>query len=91
MHIVHTDFTRIFRLFGLIAIAAGLRVSAQQLTALRPTLQLEKPVYTIDESIRFWIGVTSETKIPEALRSSCVMHWIRPDGTRLDRINRVEP
>jgi hypothetical protein len=49
-----------------------------------PTLQLEKPIYVADESVRFWIGVASASNIPEALQSSCVLHWVRPDGSRLD-------
>ena len=58
--------------------------TSQQTRGFSPTIQLEKSVYAADESVRFWVGVTSASKIPEALRSSCVLHWIRPDGTRLD-------
>ena len=49
-----------------------------------PTLQLEKPVYVADEAIRFWVGVNSDGYIPEALRGGCVLHIVRPDGSRID-------
>ncbi len=58
--------------------------SSQQATDFGPTLQLEKPVYVAGESVRFWIGVNSPVRVPEALRSSCVLHWVRPDGAHLD-------
>jgi hypothetical protein len=58
--------------------------SSQQTTRFGPTLQLEKPVYAVDEAIRFWIGVTADSPIPEGLWSSCILHWTRPDGSRTD-------
>lgn len=57
---------------------------SQQTKDFTPTLQLEKSIYAADEAIRFWVGVTAASTIPEALRSTCVLHWVRPDGTRLD-------
>lgn len=57
---------------------------SQQTADLNPTLNLEKTTYAANESIRFWIGVTSTSSIPEALRSSCLLHWTRPDGARHD-------
>jgi hypothetical protein len=57
---------------------------SQQTTGLNPTLELEKPTYAADESIRFWIGLTSASEIPEAEQSSCLLHWTRPDSTRHD-------
>jgi hypothetical protein len=82
-----SDLTHIFRLTSLIAVVTWLSaVSApsQQTADLNPTLELEKSTYAADESIRFWIGVTSASVIPEALRSSCLLHWTRPDGYRRD-------
>jgi hypothetical protein len=57
---------------------------SQQTTDLNPSLQLDKPIYSADESVRFWVGVTSASETPEALRTACFLHWIRPDGLRLD-------
>ncbi|MGA2588982.1 MAG: hypothetical protein ABSH32_03630 [Bryobacteraceae bacterium] len=63
----------------------GLGVApAQQETGFTPVLQLEKPVYLADEAIRFWVGVTSNVDIPEALRSSCILHMVRPDGNKVN-------
>jgi hypothetical protein len=73
-------------LAGLIAagwLSAG-GAPARQTAGFGPTLELEKQVYTIDEAIRFWVGVTQESETPTALHSSCVLHIIRPDGSRLD-------
>ena len=58
--------------------------SAQRTTSFGPILELEKPVYVANEVIRFWIGVTSDVPIPEALQSSYVVHIVRPDGSRTD-------
>jgi hypothetical protein len=49
-----------------------------------PVLEIEKPVYLVDESIRFWVGVNADVPIPEGVRSSCVLHWVRPDATAFD-------
>jgi hypothetical protein len=57
---------------------------SQQTSDVTPTLELEKSTYAADESIRFWIGLTSASVIPEALQSSCILHWTRPDGARYD-------
>jgi hypothetical protein len=57
---------------------------SQQTARLRPSIELEKPVYVAGESIRFWIGVTADADIPEALRQSAVFHTVWPDGTRTD-------
>jgi len=70
-----------------LVVAAYLAVSiasSQQTSEFSPTLRLEKDVYLAGEEVRFWIGVTSQSKIPDALRTSCALHWIRPDGTRVD-------
>jgi hypothetical protein len=72
----------------LIVAGIGLSVavaSAQQTTTFGPTLQLEKPVYVVDEAIRFWIGVTSDVPIPEGLWSSYIVHMVWPDGRRTDQ------
>src|SRR5258708_36001073 len=58
--------------------------SSQRTTSFGPALQLEKSVYVADEAIRFWIGVTSDVPIPEVLHSSCILHMVRPDGSRTD-------
>ena len=58
--------------------------SAQRSTSFGPILELEKSVYVAGEAIRFWIGVTSDVPIPEALQSSYVVHIVRPDGSRVD-------
>jgi hypothetical protein len=82
-----SDLTRIFRLASLIAAVTWLGAviaPSQQTTGLSPTLELEKPRYAADESIRFWIGLTSASEIPEEEQSSCILHWVRPDGSRLD-------
>lgn len=72
--------------FTLIGIWLGGAVAlSQEITAAVPTLQLEKPVYVAGESVRFWVGVNSEVDIPEAFRSSCILHIVRPDGSRIDR------
>jgi hypothetical protein len=63
---------------------AAVIAPSQQTPDLTPTLELEKTTYAADESIRFWIGVTSASEIPEAERSSCLLHWTRPDGARHD-------
>jgi hypothetical protein len=68
-------------------IAAGLLAALACLHAAagpRPILRLEKPVYTVDESIRFWVGVTAEEAIPEALQVPLILHWTRPDRTKTD-------
>jgi hypothetical protein len=87
MRIGLSDSARSFRLASLIAaltwLGAGIAPS-QQTTGFHPTLRLEKSTYTADESVRFWVGVTSASEIPEAMQSSCLLHWVRPDGTRLD-------
>jgi hypothetical protein len=81
---------RMMRLSTLLSLIAagtwlGMVVApSQQATDLNPSLQLEKPIYSADESVRFWVGVTSSSETPEALRTACVLHWIRPDGSRLD-------
>lgn len=49
-----------------------------------PVLEIEKPVYLVDESIRFWVSVNADAPIPEGVRSSCVLHWVRPDATAFD-------
>jgi hypothetical protein len=59
-------------------------VGLSQQTGFGPILQLEKPVYLAGESIRFWIGVTTQTDIPEALFQSAVFHMVWPDGSRTD-------
>jgi hypothetical protein len=82
-----SDLTRMFRLTSLIAAITWLGTviaPSQQAPGLNPTLELEKTAYAADESIRFWIGLTSASEIPEALRSSCLLHWTRPDGSRHD-------
>ena len=69
----------------IVAICLSMGVaSPRQTTRFGPTLQLEKPVYVVDEAIRFWIGVASDVPIPEGLHSSCVLHMVRPDGSRTD-------
>jgi len=57
---------------------------SQEAAAYGPTLQLEKTIYVAGESVRFWVGVTSELDIPESLQSSCILHIVRPDGGRID-------
>jgi hypothetical protein len=57
--------------------------SSQQTAPFHPILELEKPVYLLGESIRFWIGVHAEY-VPEALRESGVLHWVNPDGSQMD-------
>jgi hypothetical protein len=77
----------ISRLVGLIAAGTWLGTviaPSQQTTGLIPSLQLDKPIYSQDEAVRFWVGVTSASAIPEGLRTSCLLHWIRPDGSRLE-------
>jgi len=64
-------------------LSAGIGWS-QPKAAYDPTLHLEKPVYVDDESIRFWVGVHSKVDIPEDLRESCILHVVRPDGTKID-------
>jgi hypothetical protein len=59
-------------------------VSAQRAASFGPILELEKPVYVAGEAVRFWIGVTSDVPIPEALQSTYVLHWVLPDGSRTD-------
>lgn len=49
-----------------------------------PVLEIEKPAYLADEAIRFRIGVDADLPIPEAVRSTCVLHWIRPNSTAFD-------
>src|SRR6266478_3781748 len=58
--------------------------SAQRSTSFGPILELEKSVYVAGEAIRFWIGVTSDVPIPDALQSSYVVHMVWPDGSRTD-------
>jgi hypothetical protein len=68
-------------------IAAGMFLPAaigQQLAGFHPVLELEKSVYVVDEAIRFWVGVSSDIEIPEALRSSCILHVRRPDGSAFE-------
>jgi hypothetical protein len=78
--------THVVKFASLVPLLAGSGVVApSQNTGFRPTLRLEKQVYAQDETIRFWVGVTSESKIPAALRTSCILHWIRPDGSRFDQ------
>jgi hypothetical protein len=69
----------------IVAICLSVGVAFPQQTArFGPTLQLEKPVYVVDEAIRFWIGVTADSPIPQELWSSCILHWTHPDGSRTD-------
>jgi len=74
--------------FGSLIVAGTLlglgAAPAQQETGFTPILQLEKPVYVADEAIRFWVGVTSNVGIPERLRSSCILHMVRPDGSKVN-------
>jgi hypothetical protein len=87
MHDGQGSSMHIVRLTSFIVVGTWLGVAvatSQQTSGFSPTIQLEKSIYAADESVRFWVGVTSASQIPEALRSSCVLHWVRPDGTRLD-------
>jgi hypothetical protein len=87
MHVAQGWSTHILKLTSLVLIGMWLDVPvapSQQAGRFSPTLQLDKTIYAVDESVRFWVGVTAESKIPEALQTSCVLHWVRPDGARLD-------
>ena len=79
-----THRVRLMSLIAAVTWLAAVIAPSQQTADLNPTLELEKSTYAADESIRFWIGVTSASVIPEALRSSCLLHWTRPDGARHD-------
>jgi hypothetical protein len=57
---------------------------SQQAVSFAPTLQLEKPVFVVGESVRLWVGVLAETDVPESVRESGVMHVVGPDGSRID-------
>ena len=57
--------------------------------AQTPSLTLDKHSFFADESVRFWIGVSAEEDIPEALWSSGVVHTVGPDGATVDqRVSR---
>jgi hypothetical protein len=70
------------------AITVGLivvRASAQQAPECGPTLDLEKQIYLIDETIRFWIGARDNSDACGFhSNSTAVIHWRNPDGTELD-------
>lgn len=53
----------------------------QQAPGFQPILEIEKPIFASNESVRFWIGVRSDVPIPEELRDSCVVHFLWPDGS----------
>jgi len=75
--------SRAQRLLGIAGLIAGVGVT-QQTADFVPILELEKPVYVANESLRFWIGVTARSTIPDYLTSTCILHTIRPDGTNSD-------
>ena len=75
---------RFARLLVVNAWLGGMAGSSQETAAFSPTLQLEKRIYVAGESIRFWIGVSAKTDIPEALRESGVVHIVGSDGSRTD-------
>jgi len=79
-----TDISRLVSLIAAGAWLATVVAPSQQTTDLNPSLQLDKPIYLADESVRFWVGVTSASEIPEALRRSCILHWLRPDASHFD-------
>ncbi|MGA3079667.1 MAG: hypothetical protein ABSG56_39085 [Bryobacteraceae bacterium] len=72
-------------LIGVISWLGGVAAFSQQTAGFSPILKLEKPVYLVGESIRFWIGVTTQTDIPEALNQSAVVHVVWPDGRTTDQ------
>jgi hypothetical protein len=63
-------------LLGVVCLAAS---------AQTPILILDKQQFFPDESVRFWIGVSAQDPIPEAVRESGIVHILRPDGTRLNQ------
>jgi hypothetical protein len=76
-----------FRFTSLLVIGVwfgGTAGSSQQISTIHPTLRLEKQIYVAGESIRFWIGVSSQADIPEALRESGVVHIAGSDGSEID-------
>jgi hypothetical protein len=54
-------------------------------SAQTPILTLDKHQFFPNESVRFWIGVSSLGPIPEAVRESGVVHIVRPDGSKVDQ------
>ena len=81
MHRARTEFGSLIVAGTLLGLGAA---PAQQESGFTPILQLEKPIYVADEAIRFWVGVTSNVDIPESLRSSCILHMVRPDGSKVN-------
>ena len=77
------NLLRPINMLTLAGLLAGLG-SGQHSASFFPTIELEKPVYVVNESIRFWIGVTAGSTIPGTLTSTCIMHTTRPDGTTID-------
>jgi hypothetical protein len=72
------------RRFMLAWIVMGALMAQSGPGGFTPVLEIPKPVYLLDESIRFRIGVNADLPIPEGVRSSCVLHWVRPDATAFD-------
>ncbi len=64
--------------------ATFLHPGSMQSRSGEPLLELEKPIYAEKESIRLWVGVKSAESISEDLQRSCILHVVRPDGSRLE-------
>jgi hypothetical protein len=53
--------------------------------AQKPLLTVDKHFFSANESVRFWISVSSPDPIPESVWESGVVHIVRPDGSRFDQ------
>ena len=65
---------------------SGIPIQSYSGNAAEPFLEIEKPIFAENESVRFWVGVSSTQPIPKDLRHSCVLHIVRPNGDKMDDI-----
>jgi hypothetical protein len=79
---VASSIWKLTRQSSLVSFLALLSVAA---LAQTPILTLDKHQFFPDESVRFWIGVSSPGPIPERVWGSGIVHMLRPDGSRSDQ------